>query len=159
MAKKDYIKPLKALLIELRKITLMAMAQAGIKQSSDLSKSVKWFVTKDGVKMEVAEYYPWVSEGRSTTRRRARVAKVPIDALIEWIKRKGLQPIGRKTINQLAFAIQTSIYKKGLNTNRPVQGKGYADKVVNETADFTADKLAGFLAEEIADEMVKALEI
>lgn len=135
------------------------MAQRGVSQSTPLSKSVKWTATQEGIKMEVAEYYPYVSEGRKGTRRRARLAKVPIDALIEWIKANGITPRENKTINQLAFAIQTSIYQKGINSNKPVKGKGFGDVVMNQTADYVSENMANEMAEQIADEVVEAMQV
>lgn len=150
---------IKNLLIELRDITILAMAQSGVKESSNLSKSVQYVATQDGVQMKVLEYYPYVSEGRSTTKRAARVSKVPIDALIEWIKKRGITPYGNRTINQLAFAIQTAIYKRGLDSKRPVKGKGFADNVANDVADYTAEELANYLAEGVADDLVEMFRV
>jgi len=162
MAEKNYIADIRDLLLELRNITILALAQSGIKETSDLSKSVQYVFTKDGIELKVAEYYPFVSEGH-LVKRRARVSKVPLDALIQWIKKKGI--IGRSsksgrfiTINQLAFAIQMSIFKKGITSKRRVQGKKFADKVANSVADYTAEKLADELAMEIADELVEMFE-
>ena len=154
MADKNYIDAFKSLLGELQQITIQAMAEAGVKKSSDLAKSVKYVLTKDGIKMEVLNYYPWVSDGHRVVRR-AMVSKVPIDALIRWIKKRGLVPTGGKTINQLAFAIQTAIYKRGLSGKTKTKGRGYADPVAEDVADYTAEKLADSLAVEIADELVE----
>lgn len=154
MQNKNYIDAFKSLLGELQQITIEAMAEAGVKKSSDLSKSVKYVITKDGIKMEVLNYYPWVSEGHKVVRR-AMVSKVPIDALIRWIKKRGLTPSGGKTINQLAFAIQQAIYKRGLSGRTKTKGKKYADPVANDIADYTSKKLADVLAVQIADELVE----
>jgi len=154
MAETNYIASIKDLLAELQQISIQAMASTGVKSTSDLSKSVKYIITKDGVKMEVLEYYPFVSEGH-LVKRRARIAKVPIDALIQWIKKKGLVPSGKKTINQLAFAIQTSIYKKGISGKVKTKGRKFADLVETNVADYTAEELANSLANEIADELVE----
>lgn len=163
MAETNYIAAIKGLLEELRQITIQAMANAGVPESSDLSKSVKYYVTKDGIKMLVAEYYPFVSEGRKGTTRRAGLRKVPIDALIQWIKKNNI--IGRSkksgrfiTTNSLAFAIQTSIYKRGINSKRPVKGKKFAQTVADNVADYTANELANYLAMMVADDLVQAFE-
>lgn len=150
----NYLQDIQDLLTELREITIQSMAASGVKSTSDLSKSVQWYYTKDGVAMKVAEYYPWVSDGHKVVRR-AGVSKVPVDALIEWIKKRNIIPTGKKTINQLAFAIQTSIYKRGIKSKLPTKGKGYADKVAENVADYTAEELANYLATEIADDLVE----
>jgi len=154
MANQDFIESLSSLLQELQQITIASMAETGVKPTSDLSKSVKWVVTKDGLKMMVAEYYPFVDEGRSTTKRRAMMHRIPLSVLIEWIKRNNIKPYGGKTTNELAWAIQTAIYKRGLNSKRKVKGKNYGDKVANNVADYTANELADTLATQIADELV-----
>jgi hypothetical protein len=59
MADTNYIASIKELLDDLRRITIEAMAETGVKSSSDLAKSVKFSFTKDGIKMEVAEYYSY----------------------------------------------------------------------------------------------------
>lgn len=150
----NYIANIKDLLLELQQITIAAMASTGIKKNSELSKSVKFTTTKDGIKMEVAEYYPWVSEGH-LIKRRAGLRRVPIDVLIEWIKKNNIVPTSGKTINQLAFAIQTSIYKKGIE-GKKVKGKGFAEKVATNVADYTAEELVDYLAIMIADDLVEA---
>jgi len=157
-----YIQAIKGLLEELRTITLQAMAEAGVSTSSDLSKSVKYVFTKDGIKMEVAEYYPFVSEGH-LVKRRPRARKIPLDVLIQWIKKKGILGRSRKsgrfiTTNQLAFAIQTAIWKKGIMGKVKTKGKKFAEKVMNSVADYTAEELANLLANEIADELVEMFE-
>ena len=153
MAETNYIEAIKDLLVSLQQITIEAMAQAGVKQSSDLSKSVTYSLTPDGIQMEAAEYYPWVSDGHAFSRR-ARLRRVPLNVLIEWIKEKGLVPNGGKTINQLAWAIQTSIYQRGIR-KKMVKGKNFADTVATNVGDYTADKLADELALIIADDLVE----
>ena len=159
MAETNYIASIKELLEDLREITVIAMAQAGIKETSDLSKSVKFYNTKDGIQMKVLEYYPFVDTGHRVVRR-ARVKKVPLDVLIEWIKKKGILPRSKTTgrfvtVNQMAYAVQMSIYKQGLSGKIKTKGKNYGDAVANDVADYTADKLANVLAERIADDLVE----
>ena len=153
MAERNYIQEIQGLLAELQQISIVAMAQTGVKKTSDLSKSVKYYITKDGIKMSVLQYYPWVSDGH-LVKRRSHVRRVPIDALVEWIKRRGLVPRGRQTVNQLAFAIQTAIWKRGIKGTVKTKGKNYADLVATDVADYTAEELANYLALEIADELV-----
>ena len=154
----NYFEALKTLLEELRQVTIVSMAATGIKETSQLSKSVKFILTKDGIKMEVAEYYGWVSEGRDSTKRPSRLRKVPLEVLIEWIKKNKIVPYAGKTINQLAFAIQNKIYVEGINSKKKVKGRKYADKVSNAVADTAAVELADSLAEEILDDLVQMFQ-
>lgn len=162
MAETNYIASIKELLDDLRRITVQAMAETGIKKSSDLSKSVKFSFTKDGIQMEVAEYYGWVSDGHRIVRR-ARVKRVPLDVLIQWIKSKNILPRNQKTgrfitVNQMAFAVQTAIWKRGIQRKTPTIGRGFAQTVADNVADYTAEELANELAMQIADDIVNELK-
>jgi len=162
MADTMYIQAIKGLLEELRTITLQAMAETGVETTSDLSKSVKYVFTNDGIKMEVLEYYQYVSEGHSI-KRRARARRIPLDVLIQWIKKKRIVGRNKKngrfiTINQLAFAIQTVIWKRGIMGGVKTKGKKFAEKVANNVADYTAEELANVLAIQIANELEDMFE-
>lgn len=131
------------LLVDLNKVTVLALEQSGVKRSSDLSKSLKYIPTKDGIQLEVAYYYSYVSDGR-----RRYVKKVPIEALIKFIKQNGISPRPGQTISGLAYAIQTSIYKEG------IKGKNYMDKVANVAGFVSQEEIATDLMNGIADELV-----
>lgn len=146
--KTDVIEMLNQLLLELNELTIQIMTGDKVKPQSNLAKSIQWAVGDKGLGMQAAYYYPYVSEGR-----RRGTKKVPISALIDYIKRYGLTPRGGQTINQLAFAIQTAIYKRGLNP------RGYADDVMEATGDLTQEEITYNLAEGIADELVNSFKI
>ena len=55
------------------------------------------------------------------------------------------------TINQLAFAIQTSIYKHGISP------KNYLNQVIDATADVTGETVADQLSEDIANDVVDTI--
>lgn len=133
---------LKNLIPELNRLTIKYMT--GIDKKSDLAKSVGYSVTKDGINMKANNYWYYASKGR-----RARTAKVPISALVDYIKRYNITPRAGQTINQLAFAIQTSIYKQGINP------KNYADKVIDAVSDLTEETLSRELLDELADNIVE----
>ena len=79
---------------------------------------------KESISVEVTQAFDLISiDGRFVyygryvdQGRRAGVKRVPIDALLEWIKIKRLSAPG-KTPRSLAFAIQTAIYKRGIPTD------------------------------------------
>lgn len=139
---------IKKLLKDLRKVTIVALEQSGVRRNSDLSKSVMYIGNKDNIRLEVNYYYPFVSDGR-----RPGVRKVPIEALIEFIKKNGITPQNGKTINQLAYAIQNTIYKQGINP------KNYIDKVINIAGEVSQEEIADGLMDEVADNLVSAFEI
>ena len=138
----DYKELLVDLLKDLTKVTLIAMEQQGVDKNSKLSKSVNYAVINDSIQLEVAYYYHYVSSGR-----KRGIKKVPITALIQYIKDKGISPRSGQTINQLAFAIQNSIYRQGINP------KNFEDKVSDNALDVASEGLAEGLAESIADEL------
>lgn len=137
---------LEDLIPQLNKLTIQYMTQSGIKSKSDLVKSVGYELTPDGIGLKANNYWFYASQGR-----RAGTRKVPITALIDYIKRYGITPRAGQTFTQLAFAIQTAIYKQGINP------KNYVNKVIDGTSDVTEEMIADGLIEDIADEIVNLM--
>lgn len=89
--------------------------------SGNLYNSLTATVMPNGDDFELvityADYFKYVNEGR-----RAGVKKVPLTALLEWIKIRGIRGVkrgrgggaGRISNLSLAFAIRESIYKYGI---------------------------------------------
>jgi len=144
MTTEEYFEVINGLLDELKKITLMTLNKSGVKENSNLSKSIEYVSNADGIQMLAASYYPYVSAGR-----KANIKRVPIQYLITWIKQYGIRPRSGQSINQLAYAIQTSIYKRG------IKAKSFEEKVEVGVADYTAIALADELSELIADDLVE----
>lgn len=144
MTTEEYFEVINGLLDELKKITLMTLNKSGVKENSNLSKSIEYVSNADGIQMIAASYYPYVSAGR-----KANIKRVPIQYLITWIKQYGIRPRSGQSINQLAYAIQTSIYKRG------IKAKSFEEKVEVGVADYTAIALADELSELIADDLVE----
>ncbi len=97
----------------------------------------------DVIRMEgsFVVYGQWVDRGR-----RPGTKKVPIEALEDWIKRKGFES-DAKAIRGMAFAIQTSIFKKGIS--QPDSWRG------TDTANFmtaTLDKNEKQIEDDICSE-------
>ena len=70
---------------------------------------------------EFVYYGRFVDLGKTGARR------VPIDALIKWIKQKGFESVAKK-IRGMAFAIQKTIFEKGIST--PQSWKGSQRKIL-----------------------------
>jgi hypothetical protein len=73
------------------------------------------------------DYGKWVNTGR-----KKGAAKVPIQALVEWIKVKGIETNNKKVLG-MAFAIQKTIQKEGIPTrNSRKRGKrtGFVDDTI-----------------------------
>lgn len=91
--------------------TLMNSIQSVIVKSTD-------FIRMDGI---FVFYGQFVDRGR-----KPGVRRVPIDALIDWIKRKGFES-DLKKIKGMAFAIQKTIFDKGISQPDSWRGEDTAN--------------------------------
>jgi hypothetical protein len=111
-----------------------------------LINSIEWQYKENIFMMIANDYFQWVNSGR-----RPRARKVPVEALIKWLKKKNIVPSKGQTINSLAFAIQNSIYKVG------IRARMFTDPIIGITLDtlemYIADQLSVQIADEIAAEM------
>lgn len=82
-----------------------------------------------GLKIEGPEKYKWVILGRR--KGSGKGSRVPIQALVKWIRKKKITPTGGMSINSLAWAIQTSIYKNGIKN--AVKPRPFIERAVNKT--------------------------
>ena len=77
-------------------------------EDSNLADSATIKVKRGNLELWLVYYWQFVEKGR-----RLGLRKIPIRVILNWIRRKGLKAPG-KTRNELAFAIQTSIYQNGI---------------------------------------------
>lgn len=119
-------------------VKAVIVAKAPSLKGSDLVDSIEFRPLPVGFELWANNYYDYVDKGR-----RARVTKVPIAALVNWISKKRIKGRNAKgrfiTNNQLAFAIQTSIFKQG------IKGKlfdVYVDQTIDEVTDVILDQQA-----------------
>ena len=146
---------------QLTPIIKTIMLSHGLKSNSKLINSIQLESDDKMINFLINDYFEYVSTGRKSGGK-----KVPIEAIIQFIKDNNLQPrpiqskalTHRKsqrleTINQLAFAIQTSIYKQG------IQGKNYIDEIIQTMTDISAANIADNYTESIADEITANLTI
>jgi hypothetical protein len=98
--------------------------------TGNLLASIKVEVQKTVTGNEISgygnKYARYVDTGRKPGGRR-----VPIDALIAWVQVKGLAS-GKKAIS-LAWAIQASIFKNGVPTNRDVSKTMFVTRTLKNT--------------------------
>jgi len=131
---------LQELLTELEvAVKAVMVSKASSLRGSALVDSVEFRVQGDSLVMWANDYYDFVDKGR-----RAGVKKVPITALLKFIKKRNLK--GRNRITgrfitdvSLAFAIQTSIFKLG------IRGKLFdveVDKTIDQAVDVILDQRA-----------------
>ena len=76
--------------------------------------------------VEMNDYGEWVNKGR-----RKGAKPVPIPALVEWIRQKGIATNNKKILG-IAFAIQKTIQKEGIPTNNS-RAKGKRTGFIDDT--------------------------
>lgn len=94
----------------------------------------------DGIRIELPKYAQQLDAGR-----KARVEKIPIQSLIAWIKRYRINARNSKgkfvkrpagSINSLAYALQTNIYKNGIKARPFIQASiQYGEQVLSDAID------------------------
>jgi hypothetical protein len=138
----DTLVILNSLSTALLPVSKAILEQFGVKPDSKMIASMEFQSDDKLVNFIVNDYFEYVSLGR-----RAGARKVPIEYLLMFIKQNNISPKGKQTLNQLAFAIQTSIYKNG------IQGKNYLDTFINAVADYSTDRFADDYTLQVADEI------
>lgn len=102
-------------------------------------KSVSYDITNNKVQINIPEYTKYIESGR---KRRAK--KVPISIILKQLKRKNVTPS-----NSIAFAIQNSIYKKGIIA-RP-----FIDRAVKEAQNAITVDIQDYMDVTIQDVLNK----
>lgn len=114
--------------------------------NTQLIESVEWVFKDDQFILIANDYFRWVNSGR-----RPRARKVPVEALLKWMRRKGIRPRPGQTYNSLAFAMQRSIWKSG------IKAKNIVDPIINVTLDILAEYIAEDLSVQTADEIAESM--
>ena len=138
----------KALLDEMTKAAQVAMISTGVEKNSKLIKTLEYKAVNEAFVLIANDYYQYLSTGR-----KPKVRKVPIKFLIKFIKDQRIRPRAGQTINSLAFAIQTSIYKSG------IRGHKYIKKVETVSLDVAEEGVADIMEEAVVDAMADAFKI
>ena len=127
----------KALLKELELATEKILAQYKL-YDSDLSRSIE-YTYKDNIFVMLAnDYFQYVARGRQPKAR-----KVPVEPLIQWLKRKGIAP-KNGDYNSTAFAIQQAIFKSG------IKAKPFVNPIIAADLEIISEDIALELSENIA---------
>jgi hypothetical protein len=156
---KDYLNGELFELAKLIKEFMIAEAEKGGKHKfradgkAGIVQSTKVEFTVDGVEIELAEHAQYINNGR-----KAGAKKVPIGALIKWLKRYRVVSRDKKTgkyqkssegsINAAAYAIQQSIFKNGIKA-RPF---------IEKTLDFAEDLISEVIDEIMIPEIISIIE-
>ncbi|GHM98851.1 hypothetical protein WSM22_03410 [Cytophagales bacterium WSM2-2] len=132
---------------KLLKSTVQLVLRNSLKKDSNLSDSIEFEYGRDQILMYVNDYYQSVSAGR-----KPNAKKIPVYAIIRWIKKNSIQST-KYSLNQLAFVIQTAIYKNG------IRGKKFIDTVENSVLDVAQVKIGDNLEQVIGDSLFAAFTI
>jgi hypothetical protein len=81
--------------------------------------------------------------------RRQMVRRVPIDALLSWIRVKNI-PLNGKKETSIAFAIQAAIYKRGIPTDRNVNKTAFVTKTLTGAQGRIKDDVSKAIGEFLA---------
>jgi hypothetical protein len=130
-----------------RQHKLRADGKEGFVQSSKVD------FTTDGIKIDIPQHAQWMDSGR-----RAGAKRVPISALINWLKRYRVVSRDKKTgkyqksaegsINSTAWAIQKAIFKNGIKP-RPF---------IESTLDYAEGLLEDAIEEVMIPEIISIVD-
>lgn len=133
----------------LESIVQKVLIDRGVKNNSKLVDSIEFNDnSRDSMYMMVNDYYEYVSSGR-----KPRTKKVPLYALVQWIKNNNIRLNKNQTINQLAFLIQRSIYLNG------IKSKNFKEQVRQTVTDTVTEQLSDILEKQLADNLFSAFKI
>lgn len=143
----DIVQIKEPLLRDLEKATKAIIAGSGIKQNSDLIKSISWVESEDDSIMTLIanDYFIYADVGRR------KGVMPPVEPLIKWIKKNNIAMRGM-TVNEMAFMIANAIKRNG------VMGKFFSGEIMESTTDIVAEELATTMADNICEAIVQAIE-
>lgn len=143
----DIVQIKEPLLRDLEKATKAIIAGSGIKQNSDLIKSIKWVESEDDSIMTLIanDYFIYADVGRR------KGVMPPVEPLIKWIKKNNIAMRGM-TVNEMAFIIANAIKRNG------VMGKFFSGEIMETTTDIVSEELATTMADNICEAIVQAIE-
>jgi hypothetical protein len=124
--------------------------RAGNNQAApgSFAASIAVQVTADTLAVALPDYADSIDQGRKPGGR-----KVPIGALLQWLKKRGIRPGRNQTLNDVAFAVQNSIYEHGIKARPFLTGtEEYLDQLVEALIEeVLLPELAGLLDEKFSD--------
>lgn len=143
----DIVQIKEPLLRDLEKATKAIIANSGIKQNSDLIKSIKWVESEDDSIMTLIanDYFIYADVGRR------KGVMPPVEPLIKWIKKNNIAMRGM-TVNEMAFIIANAIKRNG------VMGRFFSGEIMETTTDIVSEELATTMADNICEAIVQAIE-
>lgn len=124
-------------------------------QGSELEKSIKVEPTENGIALQIANYWEFVSRGWERTHNYEGSMALFIRNVDDWIRRKGIR-FGKMNQAQMVFLITRNIMEHGLKA-RPFMvwdDNGDLSKMIpelNESVDVWMDRLFETIIKELND--------
>ena len=106
-------------------------------KGSNLEKSIEVIPQEDGIALQIADYWEFVSRGWKRTHNYSGTFSRMLSNILDWIRRKGIRQNGI-TENQLAWAIAINIFNNGL-ISRPFMvydDGGDLEKMIPELKEY-----------------------
>lgn len=140
----------------IQKLLIEELERQGHKATGQLINSVEVAVNEIADGFEIQGHHLYY--GRFVdTGRKAGVKRVPIDALIDWLRIKKMDLRGNSE-RQVAFAIQRAIYNKGIPTDGDQKKKRWMSGTLEVNAQEIDEKIrgiAGYYVDLVFDNMIE----
>lgn len=84
-------------------------------EGSDLQKSIQVVPTEDGIELQIADYWEFISRGWKRTGNYPHTFSQFVKNVNEWVRKKGIR-WGNLTQNQITFIVIRNIWTRGLQS-------------------------------------------
>ena len=82
-------------------------------EGSELQKSIQVTATEDGIALQIADYWEFISRGWKRTGNYPGTMRLFVRNIDDWVRRKGIR-VGNLKQSQIVWAIIKNIWDKGL---------------------------------------------
>lgn len=148
----------KILRIRIRKYGINPKTNTNTLEGSELEKSIDVRVIENGIALQIADYWEFVSRGWKRTGRYPNTMAQFVKNIDDWVRRKGIR-LGNMTQAQMVYVIIRNIMNKGLR-ERPFMvydEDGDLTKMIPELEEYL-DKWFDSIYEEIIKELDNKLK-
>lgn len=148
----------KILRIRIRKYGINPKTNTNTLEGSELEKSIDVRVIENGIALQIADYWEFVSRGWQRTGRYPNTMAQFVKNIDDWVRRKGIR-LGNMTQAQMVYVIIRNIMNKGLR-ERPFMvydEDGDLTKMIPELEEYL-DKWFDSIYEEIIKELDNKLK-
>lgn len=124
-------------------------------EDSNLQKSLNVYPTDDGIALQIADYWQFISRGWKRTGNYPNTFSKFVQNVNDWVRRKGIR-WGNLTQNQIAYIVIRNIWTRGLRARQFMiwDNDGDLSKMIPEL-NIYMDKWFDDLFEAIIDDLNK----